>query len=79
MRALNFMEELLALEAETKYLLTGNNRSYEQTLMQELSRIFNEAELLFGPAGYNRQRSLLWCSSRMVIREPHCMRGYSGN
>ena len=43
------MEDLLALEAETKYLLASSDRSFEQTLMQELLRIFKEAELLFGP------------------------------
>lgn len=49
MRVLGFMEELLALEAETKYLLAAGDRSYEQKLMQELLRIFKEAELRFGP------------------------------
>jgi hypothetical protein len=48
MRVLSFMEELLAIEAETKFLLAASDRSYEQTLMQELLRIFKEAELLFG-------------------------------
>ena len=43
------MENLLAIEAETKFLLTASDRSYEETLMQELLRIFKEAELLFGP------------------------------
>ena len=43
------MENLLALEAETKFLLATSDRSYEQTLMQELLRIFKEAEHLFGP------------------------------
>lgn len=43
------MEELLALEAETKFLFTSSDRSFEQTLMQELVGIFKEAELLFGP------------------------------
>ncbi len=42
------MENLLAVEAEAKYLLTSD-RSQEQTLLQELLRIFKEAELLFGP------------------------------
>ena len=49
MRVLGFMENLLAIEAETKVLLSASDRSYEQTLMQELLRIFKEAELLFGP------------------------------
>ena len=43
------MEELLALEAETKFLFTSSDRSFEQTLRQELLRIFKEAELLLGP------------------------------
>ena len=34
------MEQLLAVEAETKYLLAAGDRSYEETLMQELLRIF---------------------------------------
>jgi len=58
MRVLNFMEELLALEAETKFLLTASNRSYEKTLMQELLRIFQEAELLFGPRDASYQLSI---------------------
>ena len=52
------MEELLALEAETKFLLTASNRSYEKTLMQELLRIFQEAELLFGPRDASYQLSI---------------------
>ena len=43
------MENLLAVEAETKFLLASSDRSYEQKLMQELLGIFKEAELLFGP------------------------------
>ncbi len=58
MRVLSFMEELLALEAETKYLLAASDRSYEQTLMQELLRIFKEAELLFGPRDASYQLSI---------------------
>jgi hypothetical protein len=49
MRILPFMENLLAIEAETKFLLTASDRSHEETLMQELLRIVKEAELLFGP------------------------------
>jgi hypothetical protein len=52
------MEQLLALEAETKYLLPASDRSYEQTLMQELLRIFKEAELLFGPRDASYQLSM---------------------
>jgi hypothetical protein len=58
MRVLSFMEELLAIEAETKYLLAASDRSYEQTLMQELLRIFREAELLFGPRDASYQLSV---------------------
>ena len=49
MPVLSFMEQLLAVEAEAKYLLTASDRSFEQTLMQELLRIFEEAERLYGP------------------------------
>lgn len=74
MRTLSFMEGLLALEAETKYLLTANDRSYEQTLMQELSRIFKEAELLFGPRDTSFQLSMPriteCASSRSLILRP---------
>ena len=58
MRVLGFMEHLLAIEAETKVLLSANDRSYEQTLMQELLRIFKEAELLFGPRDASYQLSI---------------------
>src|SRR5689334_25376000 len=58
MRTLRLMEDLLAIEAETKFLLTASNRSYEQTLMQELLRIFKEAELLFGPRDTSYQLSI---------------------
>ncbi len=49
MRTLRLMEDLLAIEAETKFLLAAGDRSYEQTLMQELLKIFKEAEALLGP------------------------------
>jgi hypothetical protein len=58
MRTLPLKEELLAIEAETKFLLTGNDRSYEQKLMQELMGIFKEAELLLGPRDASFQLSL---------------------
>jgi len=68
------MEDLLAIEAETKFLLTANDRSYEQKLMQELLRIFQEAELLFGPRDASYQLSvprLTECaSSRTYILRP---------
>jgi len=46
---MRLMEDLLALEAETKFLLAAGDRSHEQALLEELTRIFKEAELLFGP------------------------------
>jgi hypothetical protein len=58
MPVLRLMEDLLAIEAETKFLLTARDRSYEQKLMQELSRIFKEAELLFGPRDASFQLSV---------------------
>jgi len=74
MRTLRLMEDLLAIEAETKFLLTASNRSYEQTLMQELLKIFKEAELLFGPRDASYQLSvprITECaSSRTYIIRP---------
>lgn len=73
MPVLRFMEELLAIEAEAK-LLSANDRSYEQKLMQELSRIFKEAELLFGPRDASYQLSMpriTQCTtSRSLILRP---------
>ncbi len=74
MPVLPFMENLLALEAEAKYLLAPSDRSFEQTLMQELSKIFKEAEFLFGPRDTSYQLSiprLTECaSSRTYIVRP---------
>jgi len=74
MPVLSFMEQLLAIEAETKYLLAAGDRSYEQTLMQELLRIFKEAELQFGPRDASYQLSvprITDCrSSRTYILKP---------
>jgi len=68
------MEDLLAIEAETKFLLTATNRSYEQTLMQELLKIFKEAELLLGPRDASYQLSIPrvteCASSRTYIFRP---------
>jgi len=68
------MENLLAIEAEAKVFLSANDRSQEQTLMQELIRIFKEAELLFGPRDTSYQLSmprLTECtSSRSFIFRP---------
>jgi hypothetical protein len=58
MPVLRLMEDLLAIEAETEFLLTASDRSYEQKLMQELLRIFKEAELLFGPRDASFQLSV---------------------
>jgi hypothetical protein len=57
MPVLPFMENLLAVEAEAKYLLAAGDRSHEQKLMQELLRIFKEAELVFGPRDTSYQLS----------------------
>ena len=74
MRTLSLMENLLAIEAETKFLLAAGDRSYEQTLMQELLRIFKEAELKFGPRDDSFQLSvprITECaSSRTYIIRP---------
>ena len=74
MRTLRLMEELLAIEAEAKHLLAASDRSREQTLMQELSRIFKEAELLFGPRDDSFQLSVPriseCASSRTYILRP---------
>ena len=71
---MRLMEDLLAIEAETKFLLTANDRSHEQTLMQELLRIFKEAERLFGPRDASFQLSvprITECaSSRTYILQP---------
>ena len=58
MRVLSFMEQQLAVEAEAKYLLSATERSHEQTLMQELSKIFKEAERQFGPRDTAYQLSI---------------------
>src|SRR5678815_3479441 len=74
MRTLSLMENLLAIEAETKFLLAAGDRSYEQTLMQELLRIFKEAEIKFGPRDDSFQLSvprITECaSSRTYIIRP---------
>ena len=74
MRTLRFMEDLLAIEAETKFLLPGSDRAHEQKLMQELLTIFKEAELLFGPRDTSYQLSeprITECaSSRTYILKP---------
>lgn len=47
--AIMFMEGLLSLEAEAKSLLSGKNRAYELVLKEELLKILEEIELLYGP------------------------------
>jgi len=74
MPVLPFMENLLAIEAEAKYLLAASDRSHEQTLMQELLKIFKEAEVLFGPRDASYQLSIPriteCASSRTYILRP---------
>src|SRR6185503_14450715 len=74
MPILPFMENLLTVEAEAKYLLAAKDRSHEQTLMQELLRIFKEAEFLFGPRNTSYQLSIPrfseCASSRTMIFRP---------
>ena len=57
MRTLRIMEDLLAIEAETKFLLAAGDRSFEEALMQELLKILKEAEYLFGPRDTSYQLS----------------------
>src|SRR5262245_11234019 len=74
MKVLRLMEDLLAIEAETKFLLRASDRSYEQKLMQELLRIFSEAERLFGPRDASYELSIPriteCASSRTYILRP---------
>jgi hypothetical protein len=73
MRVLLFMEELLTLEAEAKYLLAARDRSYERALKQELLKILEEAEFLFGPrdSGYELRDPLLTeCFTASVLVYP---------
>jgi hypothetical protein len=74
MKALRLMEDLLAIEAEAKFLLGAGDRSYEQRLMQELLKIFDEAERLFGPRDVSYQLSIPriteCASSRTYIVRP---------
>lgn len=51
------MEAFLRVEAEAKYWLGNTDRAYEQELLNELLKIVEEAELLFGPR--NRSYELL--------------------
>jgi hypothetical protein len=68
------MEDLLAIEAETKFLLAPGDRAYEEKLMQELLRIFKEAESLFGPRDTSYQLSAPrfseCASSRTLVFRP---------
>ena len=72
--ALRLMEDLLAIEAETKFLLGARDRSHEEKLMQELLTIFKEAETLFGPRDSSYQlatpRITECASSRTYILGP---------
>lgn len=46
---IDFMERLLIMSAEIESLAIGKNRPYERGLREELLKILEEAELLFGP------------------------------
>src|ERR1044072_7573406 len=74
MRTLRIMEDLLALEAETKFLLSASDRSHEETLMQELLKIMKEAESRFGPRDASFELSIpritQCASSRTYIFRP---------
>src|ERR1041385_8650291 len=74
MPILPFMENLLAIEAEAKYLLPAKVRSHEQKLMQELLRIFKEAEFLYGPRDTSYQLAIPrfseCASSRTLVFRP---------
>jgi hypothetical protein len=48
-RVIWFMEKLLLMEAEAKSLVSGKKRSYEMSLKEELLKILEEIELLYGP------------------------------
>lgn len=49
MREVMFMEHLLTIEAEVKYLLTARDRTLQRTLKERLLRIIADAEFWFGP------------------------------
>ncbi len=68
MRVLWFMELLLTVEAEAKYLLTARDRSYERSFNQELLKILEEAESLFGPR-----------DSAYELREPQITECFTAN
>jgi hypothetical protein len=73
MRVLWFMEHFLAMEAEAKYLLTARDRSYERSLKEELLRILDDAEILFGPriSSYEVQEPLFTeCFTAHVMIHP---------
>jgi hypothetical protein len=67
-RVIWFMEKLLLMEAETKSLVSGKNRSYEISLKEELLKILEEIELLYGP----RDRSYEMLEPRIT----ECYYGY---
>jgi hypothetical protein len=46
---LQFMEDLLRIEAEAKYFFGATDRAYEQALLGELLKMIADAESLFGP------------------------------
>jgi hypothetical protein len=48
-RVIWFMERLLLMEAEARSFFSGKNLSYELALKEELLKILEEIELLYGP------------------------------
>lgn len=62
MVTIEFMEMLLLMAAEAESMLIGKNRSYELSLKEELVKILEEAESLFGP----RDRSLEMLEPRIT-------------
>ena len=73
MRVLWFMEHLLTVEAEAKYAVSAKDRSYERSLKEELVRILEEAELLFGPrdSSYQLREPLITeCFTANVVVYP---------
>jgi hypothetical protein len=62
MVTIEFMEMLLLMKAEAESLLIGKNRAYELSLKEELLKILEEAESLYGP----RDRSLEMLGPRIT-------------
>lgn len=73
MRIIWLMENMLAAEAEAKYLLAGRDRTYERSLKKELLTILEEAEFWYGPrdSSYEVQEPLISeCTTANVVVYP---------